>query len=72
MAVCSARVAIVVNQETYGVTAVSMAAAAGPDHGKLVNWVITQLYPHAVAPNSVASASQAPAAASTGPDPGPA
>ena len=59
-------------EDRFGVSAAAMAVADGPRHGPLVRSAIVMSTAAAVRLNSWASTSQAPAAASIGPEPAPA
>ncbi len=71
VAVCSAWAAVALIHDTYGAAAAAIDADDGPVQ-PLVSVAIVEPYDDAVAYSSEASASQAAAAASIGPDPGPA
>ena len=72
LAVCAAWAAVCCIQAKYGVTAATMLIDDGPTHGPLLNVSMTEEYDETVDCNSLASPSQAAAAASIDSDPGPA
>ena len=72
VAVCSACAAAVVIHSTYGAAAAAIEAEDGPSHGPPLSSEITVPYEAAVDWSSAASPSQAVAADSIGPEPGPA
>src|SRR4051794_3955253 len=71
-AVCSACTAVSCNHPTYGVAAAAIAADAGPIQGPAVSPATIDSYKAAAAYRSLAKPSQAVAAASIDPEPGPA